>query len=109
MELLSIEVFFPVFGERLKIFCFGQQFICEYEKVYLLLNLTENKPHSGTAFAELTRPYMRILNQSMAQMQPHFQKPRQAILSCSWRFLQHREQSCTAPTIRVATDLNIPN
>lgn len=45
MELLSIGVFFPVFGERLKIFFFAldTNFICEYEKVYLL-NWTENSP-----------------------------------------------------------------
>lgn len=74
MELLSIEDFFPVFEKRLKIFFFAldTNYICEYEKVYLLLNWTGNKLHGDTVFAELTRPYTRILNQSKAQMQPDF-------------------------------------
>lgn len=80
-------------------FALGTNFVCEYKKVYLLLNWTVNKPRSATIFAELTRPYTRVLNQSKAQMQPDFQTPRQAILCCSWRSLQHREQSSSAPTI----------
>lgn len=41
-------------------FALGTNFVCEYKKVYLLLNWTGNKPHSATIFAELTRPYTRV-------------------------------------------------
>lgn len=95
----SMELKFSLlFLERDLIFFFalGTNF---FLFVYLLLNWTEKRPRSPTIFAELTRPYTRILNQSKAQMQPDFQTSRQAILCCAWRFLQHREQSCTAPTI----------
>lgn len=58
MELVSAEVFFPIFGERLKNFsALGTNFIWEYEEVYLLLNWTENKSCSATVFAELKRPH----------------------------------------------------
>lgn len=44
MELLSIGVFFPVFGEIEDFFlALDTNFICEYEKLYLL-NWTENNP-----------------------------------------------------------------
>lgn len=62
MELLSTEVYFPIFGERLKKFlALGTNFIWEYEEVYLLLNWTE-KSCSATAFAELKRPHTAYKN-----------------------------------------------
>lgn len=58
MELLSAEVFFPIFGERLnKFLALGTNFIWEYEEACLLLNWTENKSCSATVSAELKRPH----------------------------------------------------
>lgn len=58
MELLSPEVYFSIFGERLKNFlALGIDFIWEYEEEYLLLNWTETKSYSATVSAELKRPH----------------------------------------------------